>query len=113
MLVNAAAIVTDTEPNALRDLECVFQNILRASIPLGAIVLFIFLLWAGYQFASSQDDPKKAAGAKSTLTYAIFGFIFLASAFLVILFVSRVLGTNQIESFQIFFGPGDPPACLS
>lgn len=104
-MVFAAQIVNDTTPNTLQDIELVFANVLQAAIPLGGIVLFVFLIWAGYQFASSQGDPKRAQAAQATVTYAIVGFLFLASAFLIILIVSRLLGTGQIERFQIYIPP--------
>lgn len=104
MNVLAAAIVKDDAPNTLQDLELVFASVLRAALPLASIVLFLFLLWAGYQYASSQGDPKKAAAAQATITYGIIGFVFLACAFLIILLISRFTGVSSIESFRIYIG---------
>lgn len=102
MFTNCAQLANG-KPPMLTNLECVFGNILAAAIPLAAIVLFVFLMMGGIKFITSGDNPEKAAGAKNTLTWAIYGMIFLALAYLFIRILGAFIGVD-IGTFRIFQG---------
>jgi hypothetical protein len=61
------------------------------------IVLFIMLLVGGFKYLTSGGDPKSVQGAKNALTWAIAGFVFLASAFLLLRFIQYFTGANVTE----------------
>lgn len=88
-------------PAQLSDLEQIFQSLLGAIIPLAGIVLFVMLIWGGFQFITSGGDPKKAGAARNTLTYAILGLVLVALAYLFIVVISQFTGATQILEFNI------------
>lgn len=94
-------IVNDAAPNDLKDLELVFGKVLQAAIPLAGIVLFIVLIMGGISLMTAGDDPQKAAGAKSTVTYAIYGIVFIAAAYLILRLIALVTGVDSILTFVI------------
>lgn len=88
-----AQIVTD-QPNTLSDLEGVFARFIGTIIPFGGIVLFVMLMLGGIKYISSGANPRNVESAKNTLTYAIFGIVLLALAYLLLLIVGYLTGTN-------------------
>ena len=89
-------------PAQLSQLNGVFASLLNAIIPLSGIVLFIMLVWGGFSFITSGGDPKKAAAARNTLTYAILGIVLVALAYLIIVVISRFTGVTEILNFQVY-----------
>lgn len=84
-------------------LEPLFANIVTVITSFAAIALFIMLVYGGYKYLSSGGDPKKAEAAKSTLTYAMIGFVLIIGAFLIIRVISSFTGLEVLESFNIKF----------
>jgi hypothetical protein len=89
-------------PAPLTAIEDIFGSILGAAIPFAGIVLFIVLVIGGFQFITSGGDPKKAAAARNTLTYAIIGIVLLALAYLVIVIIAEFTGAEGIKTFDIY-----------
>lgn len=48
------------------------------------VVAMIFIVLSGFKFVTSGGDPKKLAGAQSTLTYAIIGIVVTILAFVIL-----------------------------
>lgn len=61
------------------------------------IASFFMLLWGGVSYIMSQGDPKATAGARSRITYALFGLGITLSALLIFNVVSRVLGLTILQ----------------
>jgi len=95
---------TGVTPAQLRDVEVVFGNIVGAVLGLAGIVLFVLLLGGGFKYITAGGDPKAIDGAKKTLTYAILGMVFVASAFLVLQFIQEFTGVN-VTQFRIIPAP--------
>lgn len=89
------------EPASLKDLERVFSKIVRAVLPLSGIVLFLVLIIGGFKFITASGDPKQAEAAKKTLTFAILGFLLVASAYLILVLIAKITGVKEITIFQI------------
>ncbi|OGK56931.1 hypothetical protein A3J15_00880 [Candidatus Roizmanbacteria bacterium RIFCSPLOWO2_02_FULL_38_10] len=66
--------------------------VLKFLIPFAGILLFVFMVWGGFTFLTSQGEPEKIATGKKRITYAIFGFVLLVFAFLLVSLVTRILG---------------------
>lgn len=88
-------------PAQISDLEQIFGSLLSAIIPLAGIVLFIMLIISGFSMITSAGDPKKAAAAKATLTYAILGLVLVALAYLIIEVIAAFTGVDAIKTFNI------------
>lgn len=91
-------------PNTLQDFAEVFLNILEILIPLGGLVLFVMLLFGGFNFIFSGGDPRKVEGARNTITYAIIGMVLLAAAFFILQIIASITGVEGILNFEIFLG---------
>lgn len=92
------------ETAALYDLETIFSNIVKASIPLSGIALFLMLLMGGFKLITSGSDPKKAQSAKNTITFALIGITLVAMAYLILVIISNLTGQNSILEFDIYRG---------
>lgn len=90
--------------HTLRGLEPIFLNIVSILIPVGGIVLFIMIIAGGFYYITSSGDPRKAEGAKSTITYAIFGVVLLALAFFILQIIAAFVGVPGILNFAVFIG---------
>jgi hypothetical protein len=102
------AIATNNEPNRLTDLEKIFVNIVTAAVPGAGLVLFVILLFGGLSYMSAGDDPKKVAGARQMITYAIIGMIVVAMAFLILKFIALFTGVDTITTFTVGPKPATP-----
>ena len=88
---------TISDPNApaeLGSIVLVIRNIIKLLVPVAAIAFFIMMIIGGAQFIFSGGDPKAAAGARSTLTYAIIGIILVIVSWLILLLVQNVTGVD-------------------
>lgn len=84
-------------------LSCVFtvlQNIINAALVLAAVVAVILIMYAGYQFVTSNGDKEKVDGARKRITYAIIGLIVIIFAFAIINLISQVTGVPT-EQFGV------------
>ncbi|OGE12885.1 hypothetical protein A3G14_03275 [Candidatus Curtissbacteria bacterium RIFCSPLOWO2_12_FULL_38_9] len=71
-------------------------------MPAAAVAFFIVLIIGGIQFLMSGGDPKAAAGARNTLTYAIIGIILVVVSWLILLVVQNITGVDVTNvSFPI------------
>ncbi len=90
------------EPAQLTDLEGIFEKLVNAFIGLASIALFVMLLLGGIKYITSGGDPKKIEGAKSTLTYAIGGMIFVLLSYLILVLIKTLTGA-EVTQFKIQF----------
>lgn len=88
-------------PAELSGLEDVFGNVVGVAIGIAGVALFIMLVIAGYKYISAGSDAKSAEGAKNTLTYAIYGIVLLALAYLIMRLIANFTGVESILNFQI------------
>lgn len=60
-------------------------------------IAFILLIVAGFQYATSAGDPKRAKAAQELITSALSGLLLISLAVLILNFIGvRVLGLNHI-----------------
>ncbi|OGK18855.1 hypothetical protein A3D80_03150 [Candidatus Roizmanbacteria bacterium RIFCSPHIGHO2_02_FULL_40_13b] len=57
-------------------------------LPLAGILLFVYLVWGGYDFLLSQGNEEKLAKGKAKISAALIGFFILIFA----LFIVRIIG---------------------
>lgn len=86
----------------LWELNTVFGNVVFVALTLAGFALLIMLVMGGIKYLTSGDDPKAAESAKQTLTYAILGVVLVASAFLILRFISQFTGVEGILNFNIY-----------
>lgn len=61
-------------------------------IPLGAVVLFAFLLWGGFDFLMANGEPEKIKSGKAKITSGLIGFILLVSAYIITRIIASIFG---------------------
>jgi len=84
-------------PAQLSDIGNIIGNVIGLLAPAAAIALLAMLIIGGYQFMTSGGDPKSAAGARNTLTYAIIGIILVAASWLVLLLIGEITDLNLTQ----------------
>jgi heme/copper-type cytochrome/quinol oxidase subunit 2 len=88
------------DPAALKDLECVFANIVAAILFLAGIVLFVMLIVGGFKYLTSGGDPKAVEAAKGTITSAIAGLIIIILAYVILLIIAKITGVD-VTQFKV------------
>jgi hypothetical protein len=84
--------VANPPPALLSDLEVVFNNIVQVILYLAGIVAFIYLLIGGFHYLNAGGDPKAAARAKATITYAVWGLILVVIAWIILRLIEKFTG---------------------
>lgn len=73
-------------------------SVINQAMPLlfsiAGILLFLYLVWGGFNFLTSMGDPKKAEMGKHKITSAVIGIVILFAAYWV------------VQLTDIFFGFG-------
>lgn len=87
-------------PASLSNLEGVYSNVVKYAFGIAGIVLFILLIMAGFRFITSGGDPKAVEGAKRTMTSALFGFIIILVAYLILVVIKLITGVD-VTKFNI------------
>ena len=88
-------------PAPLTGLQGIFAELVIAVIGLAGIVFFIMFIIGGFSYLTSGSNPQATEGAKKTLTYAVFGIVFIALAYLILRLISDFTGVTGILNFQI------------
>lgn len=73
----------------------VVNRLMEFLIPLAAVILFIVLIWGGYDFMMSQGSADKIKTAQAKLTAGIIGFILLIASYLIVRVISQIFGIGQ------------------
>lgn len=73
-------------------------DIISALLPylfvLAGLILFAFIIWAGFEFLTSAGDPEKVKSAQGKLTSAIVGFIIIFAAYWIAQILQIIFGVS-------------------
>ena len=64
-------------------------------IPLAGVILFLMLIWGGYDFLLSKGNPEKVKSARARITTALIGFVLLILAYLIVRIISMIFQVGQ------------------
>ncbi len=78
--------------NTLGDLV---NKIVELLIPLAGIILFLVLIWGGYDFLMSQGNPEKIKSAQAKITTGIIGFVLLILAYVIVKLIAKIFGVGE------------------
>jgi TRAP-type C4-dicarboxylate transport system permease small subunit len=73
----------------------IVNNLVPFVITIGGIMLFLILMWGGYDYVTSQGTPEKIKSANAKITAAIIGFVLLVLSFLITRIISYIFGVGQ------------------
>ena len=76
-------VPTGTGVTEQGDLFTFVSNIIRWSLGLTGIILFVIIIVSGFSYATAGGDPKKTQDALSTITNALIGLFIIGFAFVV------------------------------
>ncbi|NCO12482.1 MAG: hypothetical protein COZ34_03285 [Candidatus Pacebacteria bacterium CG_4_10_14_3_um_filter_34_15] len=97
----ALAITKIETPKAFfTDIGSLITKALDFVLILGALLVFMYLIWGGIEWITSGGDKGKTESARNKITAAIVGLIVLASAWAILLLVLGFLDTNLDELFS-------------
>lgn len=102
---NALGIDFDciTESQGLEDLTSI-GGILGKFVPLfftlSGLILFVYLIWAGFSYLTSGGDPQKVEGARGHITNALIGFIIIFVSFWLIQIMKFIFGLGEVTLFN-------------
>jgi len=65
---------------------------------LGALLVFMYLIWGGIEWITSGGDKGKTEGARNKITAAVIGLIVLAASWAILGLVLNFLGAGDINS---------------
>jgi hypothetical protein len=71
------------------------NTIMNFLVPLAAVILFIVLLWGGYDYLLSRGSPDKIKGAKAKITAGIIGFVLLLTSYILVRFIGGLVGLGE------------------
>ena len=112
---DACSITGNTDPllcgtgksNEERELQQKVKNILEVVYLWIGIITVIVIVIAGVRYMTSQGEPDKIKGAKTTLTYAIIGLIIVLLAFAITeFFIGALDGRAPDETSTTASSPG-------
>lgn len=89
--VSPAYAVNWDNPN-LSDIVPIFNRVYNAAILSVGAVFIIWTIMSGIKYMSAGGDEKAVASARSSLTYAVVGFIFVLGAYALITIIGNLLG---------------------
>ena len=76
------------------DVVTIFKSIITASVALVGLVVFIMLLWGGFQLLTAGPNDQKIAQARQTITWGIIGMVVLLSSYFVLLLITQFTGVD-------------------
>lgn len=89
------------DPTAGKTVESVYgtpADLINTILPniyvAAGVILFVFVLGAGFSIVMNPDDKKAAESGKKSIGYAIGGFILLIAVYWIVQIIQVVTGVN-------------------
>lgn len=77
-------VIGPLPPDRFPNLASLVTNALPYIFGIAGIILFVYIVWGGFDFLTSMGDPKKAESGKNKITYAILGFVIIFVAYWIV-----------------------------
>ena len=92
---------TNNEPAKYQftDFISFLGNVMRLAIGLVGGVAVIFIIYGGYKYMMAGGNPEQAAGAKSTILWAIVGLIIAITSYIVVAYIWGKFARVPIPGF--------------
>jgi hypothetical protein len=80
------------------------QTLISSALPnayiIASVLLIIYLLYAGFQYISSQGEQEKIAKSKAMITNAAIGFLIIFSSYWIIQGIQIITGIPIISGIK-------------
>ncbi len=93
-------MATQYAPAQFSHLEGIFARVIQGAIALAGIAFFVMFIVGGFSYLTAGGDAGKVEGARKTLTYAIFGLVFIALSYLILVFIKTFTGVD-VTQFKV------------
>ncbi|GIK84476.1 MAG: hypothetical protein BroJett025_10980 [Patescibacteria group bacterium] len=109
LALTAAAFVTSApavfaqiqveEPDSFffSDIGTLINKALNFVMVLGALLVFMYLIWGGIEWITSGGDKGKTESARNKITAAVLGLIVLAASWAILGLVLNFLGAGSLN----------------
>lgn len=81
--------------SGIEKLSDVVNVILPFIYGLAGILLFLFLVWGGYDYLLSGGNAEKVKAGQAKITSALIGFVLLALSYLAVRVISYIFGLGE------------------
>lgn len=78
----------------ISDLGTLISALLRITLGIVGLLVFIFLIWGGIEWLTAGGDKSKTESARQKITNAIIGLAIVAAAFAISAVLSRFFGVQ-------------------
>lgn len=72
----------------------ILSQVLAYAFPLAGLILFVMLVWGGFEILSGATTKKSLDAGKQRITSAIVGFLLLFSSYWIMRVVEIIFGVN-------------------
>ena len=100
-----AAFAQDTNVSEIKTPDFFFTDVgslinkaLNFVMVLGALLVFMYLIWGGIEWITSGGDKSKTESARNKITAAVLGLIILAASWAILGLVLKFLGAGDINT---------------
>lgn len=73
----------------------IITDLLPYIFGIAGLIMFLYIVYAGFSLMTSRGDSDAAAAARNKLTYAIIGFIVIFASFWIIQILTSILGIGN------------------
>jgi len=102
ILAQSTINLTDIDPFRLpgkdvpvQGIGGIINTVLTFVYPIGGVLLFFMIVWAGFDYFNSEGKPDKLGKAKSKITWAIVGYALLVLSFLLVKLIAFISGLDD------------------
>lgn len=88
-------------PAGLTQIEAIFSRVIGLSVGIAFIALLVMLIVSGFKYLTSGGEPKALQSAHQSLTWALLGVLFLASAWLILQLIAAFTGRQELTTLDI------------
>lgn len=92
--LNTELLPDAAKATALSTPRGIISEVLPYLFTFGGLILFIMLIWGGFEMLSGAANPKSQEAGKARITAAIIGFILLFSSYWLAQLVQAIFGIS-------------------
>jgi len=85
-------------------LPTLISNIINLALVVGGIMVFLVIVFAGFEFITAAGDPKKLENAWNKIWQALLGLVIIAASMALITIFENLFGIDIRN--PIIYGPG-------
>ena len=75
----------------------VFTSFLNYALVFAGLILFVMILWGGFEMLTGASDTKAQEKGKQRITAAAIGFVLLFSSYWIVQIIQLVFGVNILS----------------